>query len=80
MAKKKQTLNPFALLLMLRPNQWVKNGFVFAPMIFALGFNHHENWVLEIIACLAFICASSIVYILNDIYDLKSDRQHPKNA
>ena len=78
MAKKKQKLNPFALLLMLRPNQWVKNAFVFAPLIFALEFNNHENWVLGIVACLAFICASSIVYILNDIYDIKADRLHPE--
>ena len=78
MAKKKQKLNPFALLLMLRPNQWVKNAFVFAPLIFALGFNNHENWVLGVVACLAFICASSIVYIFNDMYDIKGDRLHPE--
>ena len=78
MVKKKQKFNPQAMFLMLRPNQWVKNGFVFAPLIFALGFNKHENWVLAFIACFAFICASSIVYIFNDIMDVKADRVHPE--
>lgn len=78
MAKKKKPLNPLALFIMLRPNQWIKNGFVFAPLIFALEFNSHQSWVLSFIAFLAFVCASSIVYIFNDMRDVKADRAHPE--
>lgn len=79
MAKKKIIpINPFAIFMMLRPNQWVKNGFVFAPLIFALEFRNHESWVLSFIAFAAFICASSIVYIFNDMKDMESDRHHPE--
>lgn len=79
MARKKTVkTNPLALLWMLRPTQWIKNGFVFAPLVFALEFNNHQSWVLSVIACMAFICASSIVYIFNDMKDLESDRHHPE--
>lgn len=67
-----------ALLQLMRPSQWVKNLFVFAPLIFALEFRDHENWVLSFIAFAAFICASSIVYIINDIRDRDTDRHHPE--
>lgn len=67
-----------AIFYMLRPAQWVKNGFVFVPLIFGLQFGSHENWVLSFVAFAAFLCASSVVYIINDIRDRDSDRHHPE--
>lgn len=61
----------------LRLQQWVKNLLVFFPMILA-----HELSLQAFLSCLlAFfslgLCASAI-YVLNDISDLASDRQHPR--
>jgi len=76
--KKKHKTHLPSLIKMLRPAQWIKNGFVFAPLIFALEFGHQQSWFLSIVAFFAFICASSIVYIFNDIKDIKSDLHHPE--
>jgi 4-hydroxybenzoate polyprenyltransferase len=60
-----------------RPQQWLKNFFVFAPLIFSLNV---LNWPLVLksfLACLAFCLISGAVYILNDLKDLEEDRQHP---
>lgn len=76
--KKKKKLHIPSIIRMLRPQQWVKNGFVFAPFVFALEFGHQQSWILSIVAFLAFVCASSLVYIFNDVKDLGSDRHHPE--
>lgn len=68
----------YAIFQMLRPSQWIKNLFVFAPLLFALRFNNQESWLLSFVACAAFICASSIIYIINDIRDRDHDRHHPE--
>lgn len=59
-----------------RLHQWVKNVLVFAPLI--AGHKLGAEWFIPAIAAFfAFgLCASS-VYLLNDMLDLDSDRQHP---
>ena len=67
-----------ALLEACRPKQWIKNGFVLAPLIFS---GHLADWDRLWKGGLAFIlfCAySSSVYLLNDIADIERDRLHPK--
>src|SRR5262245_36983871 len=61
-----------------RPQEWVKNVFVFAGLLFSGKFND-PNAVLE--ASLAFVsfCAiSSAGYFVNDLMDVELDRKHPK--
>ncbi|MGI9291807.1 MAG: UbiA family prenyltransferase [Gammaproteobacteria bacterium] len=72
-----QRENVFALLKAIRPHQWLKNLLIFVP----LGLTYQMYDIPMVIqAWLAFIafsfCASS-VYLLNDLLDLPSDRQHP---
>lgn len=60
----------------LRPHQWLKNTLVFLPLVLA-----HEitNITLVLQAIIAFVCfglCASSVYVLNDLLDLPSDRQH----
>ncbi len=62
---------------LLRPKQWVKNFFVFAPALFAGElFEAHAleqaSWTF-----LFFCIASSCVYVLNDLRDIEADRSHP---
>ncbi|MGH9470396.1 MAG: decaprenyl-phosphate phosphoribosyltransferase [Terriglobia bacterium] len=61
----------------LRPAQWVKNGFVFAALVFAERLADHRAVVATCLAALAFCAISSAVYLVNDICDREEDRQHP---
>jgi decaprenyl-phosphate phosphoribosyltransferase len=68
------------LLRLMRPKQWVKNGFVFAPLLFT-GELLNANAVLQTIIAAVFFCiASSATYIVNDLHDVELDRRHPKKS
>lgn len=75
---------PWALLrgmvLLVRPKQWVKNGFVLAPLVFTGGFLNPEASSKALIAMLLFCLASSATYIVNDLRDIESDRRHPTKS
>lgn len=64
-------------LRLMRPGQWIKNGFVFAPLLFSIQFPQAEPWRLTLFAALAFLLASSAVYVFNDLHDASRDRLHP---
>lgn len=66
-----------AMLLLMRPKQWVKNGFVFAPLMFTGLFLDVVAVSQTLLAFVLFSLAASATYILNDIKDIDSDRQHP---
>lgn len=66
------------LLKLIRPKQWIKNFFVFAPLLFSKHIFHVEYLLPAILAFFIFSLASSAVYIINDIMDIESDRVHPK--
>jgi 4-hydroxybenzoate polyprenyltransferase len=66
-----------ALLELLRPQQWIKNAFVGAPLFFTpAALSWHS--VHQVGAGIASFCAlASAVYILNDAIDRDADRLHP---
>lgn len=64
-------------LKLLRPKQWVKNTFVFAPLIFAGEFKSPEAITKAFFAFVIFSLAASIIYIFNDYHDCEADRKHP---
>ena len=66
-----------ALWVSLRPYQWVKNALIFGGLIFSRSLSHWDALELTIVAFLSFCMASSSVYLLNDLRDLKEDRNHP---
>lgn len=73
--------NPITgLITLLRPKQWVKNGFVLAPLIFTGAFADRSAVYLAFIATLLFCVASSATYIVNDLRDIERDRRHPKKS
>lgn len=62
---------------LLRPEQWLKNFFIFAPLIFSKHlFDESYVWT-SIQSFVAFCLLSSTVYIFNDIADREADRLHP---
>ena len=66
-----------SLIRLMRPHQWLKNVFVFAGLLFGQAW--HNGPLVERVfwAFLAFCCASSLVYILNDWRDRAADALHP---
>jgi len=63
---------------LIRPKQWVKNLFVFAPILFAGKLMDFSLLLTNILAFFAFCAVSSSVYVLNDIIDIELDRVHKK--
>ena len=61
----------------LRPQQWIKNLFIFAPIIFSRHFLEGPLVLRTAAAFVAFCLVSSAHYIFNDIQDLEEDRLHP---
>ncbi len=66
------------ILRLIRVKHWIKNGFVFVPLVFSKHLFNKEYFVETLIAFFAFSVASSIVYVINDIRDVDSDRAHTK--
>ena len=65
------------LVRLLRPRQWIKNGFVLAPLIFAGQYLDRQAVEESLGAMILFCIASSAAYIFNDLHDVNSDRLHP---
>lgn len=65
------------LLRLLRPEQWVKNGFVLAPLVFAGAFRDGDAVGRAAFATVLFCAAASLAYVMNDLRDVADDRRHP---
>lgn len=67
-----------AALQLLRPTQWIKAAFIFAPLFFALRWMDMHAWWLTILAAISFTASACVVYIFNDWVDMEHDKVHPK--
>lgn len=72
--------NAKAIIQLLRIKQWIKNTFLFTPLIFSLNFLNAGLVTKSLLAFLAFCLASSFGYAVNDILDREKDRQHPEKS
>lgn len=66
------------LLRTMRPRQWPKNGFVFVALLFDRQVDEPDSALRAVVAFFLLSLMSSAVYIVNDLVDIESDRQHPK--
>ena len=71
---------PGALVRLLRPKQWIKNGFVLAPLVFAGVFLDPGAIRQAVLAMLLFCAGSAAAYIVNDLHDAPRDRLHPRKS
>lgn len=62
----------------LRPEQWVKNGFVLSPLVFSGKAGIWDAQWRTLVAFAAFCAVASAVYLMNDVIDRENDRQHPR--
>ncbi len=66
------------LLRTMRPKQWFKNVFIFAPLVFDVKL-FDPGYLMQTIAGFLLLCSiSGTVYIINDLTDIDKDRNHPK--
>ena len=68
------------IVLLLRPQQWVKNGFVFLPLFFNGQLFDADAMLSTFMAFVAFCFAAAGIYCMNDIVDAEADRRHPKKC
>lgn len=66
-----------ALIEAMRPQHWIKNAFVVAPILFSGHFTELSYWALSVQAVVAFCLLSSAIYLLNDVCDRRRDLAHP---
>lgn len=64
-------------LLLIRPQQWLKNGFVLIPMFFGGRLLNADDVIASVVTFFAFSFAASAIYCFNDIVDVDADRRHP---
>ena len=66
-----------AIVLSMRPRQWVKNVFVFAGLIFAQRLFTSSAWIA--LAAFAIFCGlSGAIYLINDVADRERDQLDPR--
>lgn len=65
---------------LLRPLQWLKNIFVFAPAFFSSSLLRGEDFLPSLIVFASFSLISSSIYCFNDLMDVEADRLHPKKC
>lgn len=72
------TNTPLHFLVSLRPEQWTKNTFVFAGLLFGGRLTEGPQYVGAAVATFAIFCGlSGAVYLLNDVADRAADAGHP---
>lgn len=67
-----------SVIKLLRPHQWLKNGFVLLGLLFGHGWNNPQLVSSVALGFVAFCLASSAVYVFNDYHDREADSRHPK--
>ena len=62
----------------MRPRQYAKNLFIFAPLIFDRQLFNRQALLQTVLGFLTLCILSSGIYVLNDIVDVNADRNHPQ--
>lgn len=74
---KKQLFSKIYIYLQeIRINQWLKNIFVFVPLLFSKNL-FDDKFFTSVQAFFCFSIASSILYVINDLFDISLDKNHP---
>jgi 4-hydroxybenzoate polyprenyltransferase len=73
-----EKLNLSVWLKALRVHQWLKNLLLFVPLLAAHQFDELQSLATLTLAFISFSLCASLIYIINDLLDLESDRRHPR--
>ncbi len=66
-----------ALVVSLRPHQWIKNLVLLAALTFSKHLFEPDASLRAFLAFAIFCALASCVYLVNDLVDLQRDRLHP---
>jgi 4-hydroxybenzoate polyprenyltransferase len=66
------------LLRALRPKQWTKNAIIYAGLVFDGQLLIPDSFLRVTISFILLCLTSGVIYVVNDLVDVESDRQHPK--
>jgi 4-hydroxybenzoate polyprenyltransferase len=77
-SRKEEGTTVGVLFLSLRPHQWLKNGFILLPLIFAQQTFSYPQLILTLQALAIFCLMTGGVYLINDLLDVELDRRHPQ--
>ena len=69
-----------SIIRLLRPQQWVKNLFIFTPLFFNANVTDLHQLILCFYAFIGFSLVASSIYCLNDVIDVTEDRLHPEKS
>jgi 4-hydroxybenzoate polyprenyltransferase len=67
-----------ALIVALRPQEWIKNLLVFAGLLFGGRLDEGDQVLAATLTFVAFCGISSAGYLINDLLDREDDRRHPE--
>ncbi|MCI0591210.1 MAG: decaprenyl-phosphate phosphoribosyltransferase [Gammaproteobacteria bacterium] len=68
------------LLISVRPTEWIKNAFLFAPLFFSKNLVSLELLAKTLLAFSLYCLATGGVYLINDIWDRDADKKHPQKS
>ena len=68
------------IILSMRIQQWIKNLFIFAPLIFSGHLFKVNDLLLSIAGFFVLSFASSAIYLFNDVVDMEKDKLHPEKS
>ncbi len=64
------------IIIAMRPYQWTKNSFLFLPLVFGQRLFNPSALLKTTLMFLLFSVTASAVYLINDVVDLETDKQH----
>ncbi|HHT9115164.1 MAG: decaprenyl-phosphate phosphoribosyltransferase [Planctomycetes bacterium] len=68
------------VLLSMRPEQWIKNFFVFTALLFSKNLLNPSKDIEAIIGFIIFCMITGCAYMINDFVDLEKDKLHPAKS
>ncbi|MDK2820755.1 MAG: hypothetical protein PWP31_720 [Clostridia bacterium] len=66
------------LFLSMRPKQWIKNAFIFAPILFSGNLLNIQLLIRTTEVFVIFCFLSGGTYLINDFVDREKDQYHPR--
>ncbi len=65
------------ILLSMRPEQWIKNFFVFTALLFSKNLLNPAKDIQALTGFVIFCVITGCTYLINDLIDLEKDKLHP---
>lgn len=65
------------LIRTMRPKQWIKNGFIFVPLLFDGKLANIPYLLATVTGFVLLSLVTGAVYTINDLADIEADRAHP---